>query len=236
MIIKKNGINEIKINLVQSSFNPSSDETIKLSHQWDILLEESKKSGKLLWDEPNYRLEDYYIKKNILHLELSEIPFSKRYALRYLPNLITENSKLAPYALVVQALITTNDNYYIFGKKSKKYHTDLKYTLIGGIYSPIKGKQTEPLSALSNEISEELGVGHEMISDSKFIGVYESTNYNYYILYKIELNKSKQELNVIFNNGNNDGELEKIFAIRKNKLKDFIKTEIPSCAGIVELL
>lgn len=228
-------INKFKIDITNSSLELSNDQKNMIKDTWNKLLEEARSNNQELWDENSYRLENYSIENNTVNLKLSLIPYSVRYSLRTNENLKKELEKIKTNALVVQALILTTDNKLVVGIKSGKYLTHLNYTLIGGSYGPVNGKDIDPIDSINSEVEEEIFINKEMYENFKYLGMYKNDYTNFVLVFKISVKLSSKELDNKFKLKNEIDELSELKFIEPSEFKEFVYNNIPSCKNIFDL-
>lgn len=228
-ILFKGSFLENQVSIDECSSTRVIDPTIEAEAKkyWDKMLADAQAQGKKLWDSDIYRFEKSEREKNTVHLELSTIPFSVRYAMN---KLTADVAKLGPayypLGMFTSCLVKSADNKYVFIEKSDKYYANKRVPFIGGILSRSEKVLTsggDLFDEVAKEIKEELGLDDMDIDSIVLRSGHRSENFNVCLLFEVHLNLSIAEIQEIFAHGG-DGEAKKVLGMTKAELKTFIPT------------
>jgi len=200
--------------------DPSIEE--KTKQIWEEKLQAAKESGKKMWDQPVYRLDNFHLDKNKCELSISTIPFSIRTFIKdFTDELLKKGEEYLPMALYSSVFIETADGYFVFGEKSDIYVSNRKYSYIGGVFNKSETQDDipDPFSSSSSEVIEELGIDSTDIKEFKLLGALRSESCNVALVFYCKLKLNRNELIEKFKL-RNELEMKDLFFSKKEDVRD----------------
>src|SRR4030042_3758405 len=194
----------------------------KAKQIWQNKVREARIAGKKIWDQPVYRLDDFFVDKNKCGLKFSTIPFSIRISIKdFTDELFYKGEKYLPMAVYSSIFVETSDGKFIFGEKSDKYATNRKYSYIGGVFNKSLeyDDEVDPFAASCNEVIEELGIDTKDIESFFLLGALRTESCNVALVFYCKLKLIKDEVIKKFRN-RKDLELSDLFFAKAKELKD----------------
>ncbi len=145
-------------------------------------MEQAKKDNVPFWDGEIYSLLSHRVNGKFLEITLgltsykrtigthenNPIKILQRYGKDFLAN-----------ALVVTTSIVTKDNYLIFGIRAKGIVDSEKLSTFGGSLNKdelVINSATDIIESLHNELHEEIGIGKDILSATRFLGLITDKN------------------------------------------------------------
>jgi hypothetical protein len=201
--------------------NPKLEKEI--DNKWQSL--NTNPHGKRVWNAITYRLNNSYVKNNILYIELAEIEYKVRCIMKDLPAVEKLGEDYYHKGASIGTLLKTSDNKYIFGELAGNTMNSNKIDFIGGVLSkdelPIQNS-LDLKKALFKEIKEEINVDDYCIKSTSIIGMVLSHNYHVVIISLSELNIDSKEVLRLFSK-QNDNEMKSIIFVEESEISKFLK-------------
>jgi len=197
----------------KSSRHEDKDLSMKAIKSWKATKDEAESKGQKIWDSLVYRFESCLISNDSIKLQISTIPFSIRYGM----NKFTEEIKMlglsySPKGMYASCLVKTKDNRFVFIEKSNKYVTNKKFAWVGGVLSKSETEiktGSDLFQAVAKEVIEELGIDFNDISNFHLQIGYLTENWNFCLLFSLQINLTKQDVQNKFN-AHSDGEASQL--------------------------
>jgi 8-oxo-dGTP pyrophosphatase MutT (NUDIX family) len=216
-------LEDIQTDILDDEWVPTPDYDERVKEAWNLKLTEAQEKDMVIWDGTYYRVTNITELENTsdsIVLRLGTVPY------RYIGTL----SKLKEHYLAsgfpslnhlsTAAIIHTNDDYYMFGKRTNDGTIDL----IGGGVQKDEVEVTSGSDLTKNlykEIEEESGIKKSDIKEMNGIGILFSITSNTLIIGHIEVNLSKQEVEEVFKHRGDNEMAEPVF-VPKDKLAEFL--------------
>ncbi len=163
LIWKKNGNNNLQIQIVPSTLLINTEMQEKIDDHWKDFMNNMNSKGIKAWNGRKYRVES--IDENIV--SLSESDFKTVTLLRDPEYLSIRN------VAVVMSLVITSDNYLVFGKrKNVGVYEGIVAWIAGGV-EPIENSTNLLFENMQIELKEEFGL-NEVDYDLNLDLVYKS--------------------------------------------------------------
>jgi hypothetical protein len=209
---------------VVSTRKIEKDLEVFCKNTWNEMLVEAKNENKKLWDSEIYRFESVSESDNIVHFEISTIPFSVVLSMnKYIKQGLDFNKALAPLGMFTSCFVKTSDDKYLFIEKSNKFYTKKKISFIGGTLSKTEKvikNGGDLFGEVKKELIEELGLKDRDIEDIVLLSVYKTKNLSVCLLFDVELKCGFDEVQTKFN-FENDGEAVRIIDVDSRDLSEF---------------
>ncbi|MBB1294617.1 NUDIX hydrolase [Pseudoalteromonas sp. SR41-4] len=215
-------IEDFEVVISSSELNLTPYEN-NLNNIWDEVLEESKNSGVEVWDGLYYRLENIAeLKSGSMQLRLSTVRYSTVRSLMKLSRTHDLDDKYFPYHINTGALISTKDDFFVFGEKANS-NDDKFIDLIGG------GLQKDELAVhtaidirdnILKEAFEEANITQEFVELINLNSIVLTNTMSIFIIFNIKLNINREQLAIEFDN-RTDEELSGLRFFDKNEVNQF---------------
>ncbi|MBL4631141.1 MAG: hypothetical protein JKY14_08265 [Paraglaciecola sp.] len=215
-------IADFEIVISRSNLNLSPLENI-LNNIWSEVLEDSKRNGNEVWDGLYYRLENIdELKNGSMELKLSTVPYSTVRSLIKLNQTHDLDNKYFPYHINTGALISTKDDFFVFGEKENS-GGDTFIDLIGG------GLQKDELTVhqaidirdnILKEAFEEAHITKEFIELVNLNSIVLTNTMSIFIIFNLKLNIDRNQLALEFNK-RTDEELSGLQFLDENEVNQF---------------
>ncbi|MCH2086032.1 MAG: hypothetical protein MK175_02505 [Pseudoalteromonas sp.] len=177
----------------ESSLNIAPYEQV-LKDYWHEVIADAQSAGTEIWDGQYYRLENIdEIQRSSLQLKLSTISYSTTRSLMKLSQQQNLASCYFPYHINTGALISTSDDFFVFGQKTTKsgtYYLDL----IGGGLQKDELDVQQAIDIKNNilkEAFEEANITSSMIDWVNLNSLILTNTMSVVILFNIKLNVDK---------------------------------------------
>ncbi|TMP21757.1 hypothetical protein CWC02_01080 [Pseudoalteromonas sp. S2721] len=177
----------------ESSLNIVPYEQV-LKDYWHEVIADAQSAGTEIWDGQYYRLENIdEIQRGSLQLKLSTISYSTTRSLMKLSQQQNLASCYFPYHVNTGALISTSDDFFVFGQKTTKsgtYYLDL----IGGGLQKDELDVQQAIDIKNNilkEAFEEANITSSMIDWVNLNSLILTNTMSVVILFNIKLNVDK---------------------------------------------
>lgn len=218
-------LENIQTDILNDEWISTPDYDRKVTQAWSQKLTEAHEKGMVIWDGMFYRVTNIpELEKatDLIVLKLGTVPY------RYIGTLLNlkedfSTSGLQPLNhLSTAAIIRTNDDYYLFGKRT----SDGSIDLIGGGVQQDEIEVTSGTDLAKNlykEIEEESGIKRSAIKDMRGIGILFSITSNTLIIGHVEVNLSKKEVEEIFKHRGDDEMAEAVF-IPQSHITEFLSS------------
>lgn len=170
----------------------------KVDKMWSKYEEESKKTGRKIWNGTVYRLFDIQEENKQIVLKLSTIQYKQYLAaphLREAMNMLPFNKRIN--GLYVGAQVITADNKYIIGKTMSNTIFLHKYDLISGSLNKdetVISNANDLVNYMKSELLEETGITEDFIKEVEGICILITTSTRIGIFFSIRLNLPSEKL------------------------------------------
>ncbi len=209
----------------ESSRHEDEDLNLKIIKSWETTKSEAELKGQKIWDSLVYRFENCLISNDCIKIQISTIPFSVRYEM----NKFTEEIKMlglsySSKGMYASCLVKTKDEHFVFIEKSNKFVTTKKFAWVGGVLSKSEKEiknGSDLFQAVSKEITEELGIDFDNISNFRLRIGYLTENWNFCLLFSLQTNLTRQEVQNKFNT-HSDEEASQLVFIGADNIKSRI--------------
>jgi hypothetical protein len=231
LIAKRLSFDQISINISDYEFCFDDKIQKEINAMRNKKVEESIQHWYEIWDWLNYYLQWYQEDDNRLHLDFGTVRFRNISMTKFLDkNLQDQIKDNQAKWLYVAWIIKTNDNQYIFPRRSGRDITKAISQEISTISWMLQPDDNKIINFdgvwhhMKVELEEELGVKEQYITHWEFIGLTTSKAWNRGIIFYIELNINYNEV-VQFFNQNNDWEMSEVIGIPSYQLEEFLTKE-----------
>ncbi|WP_281546817.1 hypothetical protein [Pseudoalteromonas sp. PAR1] len=180
----------------ESSLNIALYEQV-LKDYWHEVIADAQSAGTEIWDGQYYRLENIdEIQQGSLQLKLSTISYSTIRSLMKLSKQQSLASCYFPYHINTGALISTSDDFFVFGQKSTKSDTYFLDLIGGGLQrDELEVKQAVDIKKnILKEAFEEANISSSMIDWVDLNSFLLTNTMSVVIVFNIKLNVDKGQL------------------------------------------
>ncbi len=213
--------NTYNISHVKTSLTLDNELEASISRNWQSFLDEAHKKGARPWDGTYYRLESIENEE----LFFSTIKYSQIRGLTHNVDLSKIPTESQPFHVSTASLIKTSDNFFIFGVRNKNSMSSRKIDLIGGGLQPDELEVNNCSDIFENqlkEMREEVGLAIDDVELIEGLGITLSSKYNVVFIFYTTLNKTKSDVEQIFEK-NTDDEMQGLEFIEEKDLVEYLK-------------
>lgn len=201
---------------------------------WEEEIKQARQRGKILYDSMVYQFVSHETTAaGSLKIVVASLQYSLRYAAKKSLDIA---SKVGPLgAMFTHILIKTQDDQYLFGKKSSNYVTDLNTCFIGGVFEGSTGLKEHVLG----ESLEELSIGEHEIGALSVLGIYQNEIGNVGVVIMGNTRLSAREIQdrlQSVNKETNLNELSAIIPVSSEETTNFIQSNLTRYSDVAELL
>lgn len=190
-------IESFEVVFSNSSLNLSAYENT-LTGYWNDVIEDSNKAGIEVWDGLYYRLENIdELINGAMQLQLSTVPYSTvRSLIKLKQSHNTLDSSYFSYHINTGALISTSDDLFVFGQKTRLSGTQFIDLIGGGLQKDeLTVKQVADIkNNILKEAFEEANISSSMIDWVNLNSFVLTNTMSVIILFNIKLNVDKSQL------------------------------------------
>lgn len=228
LIAKRLSFDQISITISDYEFHFDDKIQKEVDIMWNKKVEESIQHWYKIWDWLNYYLQWYQEYDNNLHLDFGTIRFRNISMVKFLDNNLQQKiNDNQPKWLFVAWIIRTNDEYFIFPKRSGRDVTKAVSKEISTIWWVLQpdDKNIENFDDIRNhmkiELLEEVWVDSTYITHWEFIWLTSSKAWNRGIIFYVIVDLTYEEIVEKFNQSN-DWEMSEIIGIPSYQLEEFL--------------
>lgn len=228
LIAKRLSFDQISVTISDYEFCFDDKIQKEIDAMWNKKVEESIQHWYEIWDWLNYYLQWYQEEGDGLYFDFGTVRFRNISMVKFLNETLRESiNKNQPKWLFVAWIVKTNDDYFLFPKRSGRDVTKIISQEISTIWWVLQpdDKHIESFDDIRNhmkiELLEEVWVTNKHIINWEFIWLTWSKAWNRGVIFYIELNINYDEV-VQFFNQNNDWEMSEIIGISSYQLEEFL--------------
>lgn len=164
----------------------------EIDELWQQALARARQHHTILFDSKVWSLDSVTVDEASVVLQVGVVLYRVRMIAKRHPHIM---AKLGPQkALFTHIFLQSNDDRYVFLRRSKHYESDGNVAFIGGSFTAGQGV----VEHIAEEVSEEIGICYEQLASPSLLGIYENEFGNCGVVVYARLNMASQELHDYF--------------------------------------